>query len=399
MTSDGAARLESDALLAAPRGRRMLAELVGHREVPSWTWSTPRGHGSTAAFGWHEGRAVPPWPTPRPPEHLAADLATLVRERLNRVSDPAAVCHAVAASVDAAMPWQEPDGDNRLLAHPTLVEALRPLAEALCASPVADLLTRPLAVGHQRLPLFPHAGDGLTERDPGLAGLTPWAHAWHEHTVDGERNAARTTPEDPSAPYSGEWWSTPTGPFPHAGSRDRTRPRHPWRAPVTTPPLPEWGALGAAELVWQEDSPGHEESVLLPVAPTREPRVYEITGPAAWADLVRRAPLVVTASRRHDWFRYTGRAGTWLIPDWLAVREEYDAVHVTAAGYLTTAGLAVETGDGAASVLAGWAPEATAWLTDSLEATGPTQRWRWIDQADTADAGGEEVPDHGWRRA
>jgi len=42
-------------------------------------------------------------------------------------------------------------------------------------------------------------------------------------------------------------------------------------------------------------------------------------------------------SRRHDWWRVTGSAGAWMIPDWVAVAADYDAVHLTVGGYLTTA--------------------------------------------------------------
>jgi hypothetical protein len=58
-----------------------------------------------------------------------------------------------------------------------------------------------------------------------------------------------------------------------------------------------------------------------------------------------------------------------VIPDWPAVAEEYDAVHVSVWGWLTTAGRPVAV-DGAASLLAGWSPDATFWLTDCLELVG-----------------------------
>ncbi|WP_284251344.1 hypothetical protein [Litorihabitans aurantiacus] len=66
-------------------------------------------------------------------------------------------------------------------------------------------------------------------------------------------------------------------------------------------------------------------------------------------------------------------------------------MHVTVVGYLTTAGLAIEIGDGVATVLAGWSPDATAWLTDVLPKSGPDEHWR----RDSAMVRGH---DHGWRR-
>ena len=43
----------------------------------------------------------------------------------------------------------------------------------------------------------------------------------------------------------------------------------------------------------------------------------------------------------------TGRAGQWVIPDYAAAAADWDAVHVSVAGYLTTAGIAIPAGAGA----------------------------------------------------
>ncbi|MDJ0357229.1 hypothetical protein [Paenarthrobacter sp. PH39-S1] len=90
-----------------------------------------------------------------------------------------------------------------------------------------------------------------------------------------------------------------------------------------------------------EDSFGWQgataEQIIVPFGP----RIYEIHGPEACAELDRRYPLEVTASRRHDWYRTTGRDGCWAIPDWAQHQNDFDAVHLTAAGYLSTAGLAI----------------------------------------------------------
>ena len=110
-----------------------------------------------------------------------------------------------------------------------------------------------------------------------------------------------------------------------------------------------------------------------------EASVYEVDGPDAWSELCRRFPLEVTASRRHDWFRTTGAADRWVIPDWVRVADEFDAVHVTAAGYLTTAGRPVAVEEDASSVLAGWNPDETYWLTDPPPATEARQRWQRLD--------------------
>ena len=75
----------------------------------------------------------------------------------------------------------------------------------------------------------------------------------------------------------------------------------------------------------------------------------------------------------------TGWAGPWTIPDFAAVAADYDAIHLTVGGYLTTAGRALVLGDdgaaGARTMLAGWNPDETYWLADVLTSAGPPERW------------------------
>jgi hypothetical protein len=102
----------------------------------------------------------------------------------------------------------------------------------------------------------------------------------------------------------------------------------------------------------------------------------EIRTPADWTSLCSEFPLDVTASRRHDWFRTTGRDGRWVIPDWERVAEEWDAVHLTVLGYLSGAGRALPVSPDTATVIAGWDPDSTLWLTDvAREWEGPRQSW------------------------
>ena len=81
-------------------------------------------------------------------------------------------------------------------------------------------------------------------------------------------------------------------------------------------------------------------------------------------------PVEVTAQKRHDWYSTTGRVGRWIIPDWPRVAEHYDGVHLTVCGYLAAAGTAITVDDATASVIAGWAPDGTCWLTDTAAADG-----------------------------
>ena len=70
---------------------------------------------------------------------------------------------------------------------------------------------------------------------------------------------------------------------------------------------------------------------------------------------------------------------------------DWDAVHVCVAGYLTTAGIAIPVGDGASTMLAGWDPDATWWLTDVLSLAGAPQDWRADRQAPLGWAQAEPV--------
>jgi hypothetical protein len=86
-------------------------------------------------------------------------------------------------------------------------------------------------------------------------------------------------------------------------------------------------------------------------------------------------PRDVTASRRNDWSRWTGREGRWVLPDWRSVAAQWDGVHVSVAGYLNTAGMAVDTGGEAATLLAGWDADQTLWLRDVFTGTRQLTTW------------------------
>lgn len=115
---------------------------------------------------------------------------------------------------------------------------------------------------------------------------------------------------------------------------------------------------------------------------------YEVRNADDWAELCRRYPFEVTASRGHDWYRVTGRAGRWLLPDWGRVAQEWDAVHLTAWAYLTAATREIRVDDEYASVIGGWAPDETYWLTGRVRETGE-RRVRWSARD----------PEGPWRRA
>jgi hypothetical protein len=261
----------------------------------------------------------------------------------------------LANAVAEARYWQEPDEEDALLADPRIMEALRPVAEAVVGSRTWRWWTTPLDAHAQAFVQW--MGENGTV-PPRLIGAEGGLRQWRQETVKDERDAAGR-PDDPAAPYSGCWWSTPA--LGRVVATSRARP-----------------GLAATQLMLVEDASGWTQAQVWPLRPAAGIKVYEIDGPQAWVRLVERYPLDVSRSRRHDWWRTTGRAERWLIPDWHAVADDHDAVHLTVAAYLTTAGRALDM-DGGATVLAGWDPDITFWLTDTLTSAGKPVIWQRHD--------------------
>jgi hypothetical protein len=250
-------------------------------------------------------------------------------------------------AVDAARYWQGPDEVDRLLLDDGLVEMLGPIAAELAAAPATAWWNSPMAPSLQRLVRW----DGVAV-SPGDAASR--LDRWRVDTLDDERRA-RNRPRNVAAALSGRWWSTPT----------------PVDLVISTRSLPE---LGALKLALVEDGLGWEHAVVTPVVPPADARLFEVTSPDTWTELVDSYPLDVSLSRRHDWWRATGVEGRWFIPDWVAVSADFDGVHLSGHGYLCTAGRALAVRDGH-TVLAGWSPDETYWLTDRVSEVGPETAW------------------------
>jgi hypothetical protein len=311
-----------------------------------------------------------PWSYSRgaDPVELASELAAAVARAdwhfaLAGMSEVALV-EPLAESVTVAMYWQGPDAVDQALADPEVIGELRPVAHAITGAPGTRWWSTGVDAGTQQYVESPYGRDGK----PTWSGAAGQLVTWLAATEDEERSAAGR-PADPAAPYSGHWWSSPTG----AGLVSTTRA------------LP---GLGPLQLYAMEDWPGWEDVRCWPMAmPHRPARICEITSPDDWTALVTRYPLEVTKSRRHDWWRVTGWAGTWLMPDYAAAAADYDAIHLTISGYLTIAGRALAVND-ARCLLAGWDPDKTYWLADCLTGGSPPVRWIRDDSAHL-----------GWRQA
>ncbi|SDO05101.1 hypothetical protein SAMN05660199_01213 [Klenkia soli] len=326
-------------LLAGPRGRRLCLHLAvaGSLWPPRGT-TDPRDALRRAVAGL--GGAAPP------PELLWAGLV---------------------AAVDSGRYWQGPEDADALLADPGTAAVLRPVADAVAADQRVGWWWEDLDRATQTSISWPGADDAPATAPS--TGDRARARRWSSSLVAEEDRAARGRPADPTAAWSGSWWSAPClSGLPHT-SRTRTASVRVGAALVSPVPTP-------VGLHLVEDEMGWPTARTWPVRARDGARVLKIRGPQDWVDLVARHPLPATASRRHDWYSCTGRTGEWLVPDWGSVADEVDAVHVSVGAWSATAGRALDVpGSTAATVLAGWDPDATWWLTDCVESGDPTD---WV---------------------
>lgn len=357
-------------LLVGPRGRRMCLELARRADDDVARAVFHVAHDLDPGAGTSR-MTLGPGAGHRPTLRVA-DVADAVARAVIPPLDEVTLIAALDAAVAAATYWQQPDGEDVLAAAAPVRTALRRIADAVAVAPGARWWATPMdATAQVRVEWVdpgPPAGSGTspgsTPGSPEVADTDAAVDAraalamWRADAVAQEETAARERPTDPAAMWSALWWSTP---------------------PTTTPRTSrDLAGLGPVGLVLVEDTLGWERATVTPAAVAPGARVLEIDGPVAWAHLCRRHPLSVTASRRHDWFRATGLGDVgWVQPDWAAVARAVDAVHVTVAGYLTTAGRAVTVDRGVATVLAGWDPDATYWLTGAPRPTGPGRPWAY----------------------
>lgn len=289
------------------------------------------------------------------PEVGAEEVADLLTGRNVPEFSEAQLWAALGAAVDSARYWQEPGPDDDLAADPAVREELSPIAEAVAASPHVGWWAEGMDSASQHV-VEPLDDRRVTEdfRDNPQQVLDSWRR-------DELELSRSEVPDDFSENRTGHWWSMP----PNGLMR-------------TTRSVPGWGAVG---LLMVEDTPWWARSLVRTVDVPADPAVYEIDGPDAWAQLCQNYGMNVTASRRHDWYRLTGRdQGEWVIPDWTAVARDFDAVHLSVAGYLTVAGIPVDVTHGVCSVLAGWDPDATYWLTAMPTFLGEGAVWVLDDE-------------------
>ncbi|WP_433674098.1 hypothetical protein [Microbacterium gorillae] len=343
--------LTAEELLRGPRGRRLCLELAAQDDTVSNAlfWA---GHAYDSNPGVliriGEGEPEPD------PVFSADDVAQLISAAPVPVDVPA-LGRALEESVGSARYWQEPDGRDVVAGQESVIAALQPVAEAAASCPGIAWWAKAPAQ-HWLVEYAPPWGaeDGTAlQTVADVGGIRESIRDWRKAAIEEEETARRERPADPTDRITGSWWSL--------GASHRHTVSH----------LPDALAL-------MEDIYGLR--IARTFAVRGGPRVLEIRTPKDWVDLCRRFSVDVSASRRHDWFRTTGRVGEWVLPDWAAVAEEWDGVHLTVAAYLAGAGRALTVDEDRASVIAGWDPDATFWLTNTLLSEDePPQDWTYDD--------------------
>jgi len=338
--------LDPSALLAGPRGRRLCLEvLLAQGDGPAVQKAAWAVSWAARPFAEHRGTAIAIVGDATSfvePEVSPAEAAAAL-QAVQPSIDPAVLDTALAVAVDLAAYWQPPSGEDVLAATDEVLAVLRPVADSVTRDPSISWWTEPVARAAQARV---YGESERSSEEPPLARLSRWRASTE---AEEEQFATEYAGRD----VSGVWWSTPPQDLPRS-----TRVRRGGEP------------LG---LTLVEDSLGGETARVQPVR-VPDGEVIEIDGPDAWARLCRRHPLIVTASRRYVWEMTTGRGGDWVQPDWAAVADEAVGVHLTVAGYLTTAGRVVDLGDGRASLLAGWGPDETFWF-DTVAPSRSEEAW------------------------
>jgi hypothetical protein len=353
-TSDGVPSADevAAALTRGPRGLRTLLEFamrsedaahpgdVGPLRSLVFDAAHHRDDSSHAMKITEDGRVVPDLDVPDPGMDEVAgalDSVSLLAPSENLLR------RCLSDAVTAARYWQAPAGED--------VVALTPPVRAALGRVAAHLADAPLVLS--------------------------W---WTDADVDDQVRVLWIDPEDPES-------FVPPAPRPslealraEASSRgcrsnwqsspDSFRAITAGRFPDGTP-MPLW-------LV--EDEQGWTEAYADVVGSAAGRDVLEIRSDQDWITLCRAHPRDVTRARRQEWGEATGREGAWVQPNWSSISEEHEAIHLSLGAYLDLAGRAIDVGDGSATMIAGWHPDATYWFCDPPAPTGDAEAWRFVDR-------------------
>lgn len=264
---------------------------------------------------------------------------------------------------------QHPDGEEQLCQLPEVRLAMLRIAEHICESPATAWWYEPWSPTEQWLvkPAARGGKHGSVQAPKTLQeheSLTILIENAFQQAED-EHRSAQSRRGNPEGEFVGVWWSFP-----------------PYALEKTTSMIPGIGPVG---VYCEEDSQGASEKDAWSVS-TAVSRVYEIETADDWARLCAWYPVDVTSTRLDMWSHNTGRHGKWVIPDWIKVAHDFDAVHLTAAAYIALAGKAIPVTDLGergewASCIAGWTPDWTFYFVP-VWITGSKHSWQVDDSVD-----------------
>jgi hypothetical protein len=292
-----------ESLLTAPVGVALLAALEGPACDDAWSTAMPSGTDPVTV------------------EAAAASVAAMSWGRL--------LCAAVVTGLFRAGPWMS-DAPADLAASYLDAGERRPIARTICDR-FGSVLHLPLDAGVQQ---WWHSGSSARE----------WFTRPRFRRFDEVYGAGQFT-------FGGLWT-------------------------VSDPPPDTHRALISS---WELE-PDPASRWWLPIE--RPVRVWEIHGPADWVRLVSTYPADgrlysgwelpgPNQHRRHVdvLLAVAGQhavriAGRQLVPDWQAVAADFDGVHLSWAGFLTTEGYISDLDGGDVTMLRYWFSERTLWLRD-----------------------------------
>ncbi|QXQ10159.1 hypothetical protein [Paeniglutamicibacter sp. Y32M11] len=278
---------------------------------------------------------------------------------------------ALVNSVNSARYWQEPDGHDLIAGSVTVRAELVRVAEHLADSEHAAHWMSSVDLDRQWFVQWQQA-DAPSRWTPSGEPAAAVLQAWQNAALTEEVRAEAERPLDPKAPWGGEWWSRPPAALLHSTG--------------------EFHDESPVGLWCVEDGFGWEKAESMAVTVPSSARIFEIVDAYSWAQLCSIYPLEITAQKRHDWYRTSGRVGRWVIPDFSQMARDYDGVHLGVAAYLLTAGESIEVDAERASMVAGWNPDQTYWFTDEARLQLDSLTWECLD-ANSDDATWSRVPE------
>jgi len=344
------AGLTSKSILSGPRGRRLclsLATILSDRETfPNPVRETlfyaadladPERRKHSATFKTNRSLIGEVVPESTDTQKTPADVAEILSCATWSSPTDAELIEAMDLMIGNARYWQPPDGEDIVAGDPAVIAALMPIADLVAAHPFAAWWDSALDRANQWYAQFPEA----TQYNAGIRGLIES----RQGDIKQNEQLSEMYPDGFPENFSNKWWSGPAN----------------WTIPRTTRFIQNYGPAG---LYWVEDGMGWDAATVSQIPIPAAAKVYEIDSADAWVKLCHLYPFDSTLSSGSDWRQCTRtKIKHWTSPDWAAVAQDYDGVHLTMATYLASAGRPIPVSEDTATIIAGWDPDATYWLT------------------------------------